>query len=116
MLKFDVHPLLKLKGAKTSAAFLQNLGITKNKSQHLVSENVKLISISDIEYLCQIFNCTPNDLFTFEESAAKPLPPNSALKKLIRTPIPSIPELVKDLSFEQASELMNKLAEIKNQK
>ncbi len=116
MLKFDVHPLLKLKGAKTSAAYLSNLGITKSKSQHLVKKDLKTISIADIEHLCYIFNCTPNDLFTFEESAAKPLPQNSALKKLVRTPIPSIPELINDLSVEQASELMNKLVEIKNKK
>jgi DNA-binding Xre family transcriptional regulator len=114
MLKFDVHPLLKLKGAKTSAAYLSNLGITKSKSQHLVKKDLKTISISDIEKLCYIFNCTPNDLFTFEESAAKPLPQNSALKKLVRTH-PSIPELISGLSVEQASELINKLAEIKNQ-
>jgi len=97
-------------------AFLYKRGITRNKSHHLINKNVKLISISDIEHLCLIFNCTPNELFTFEESKEKPLPENHALKQLIRSPLPSVPELVKDLSISQATDLINKLIEIKNQK
>ena len=116
MLKFDVHPLLKLKGAKTKAAYLKTFGVTKNKSQHLVKNDLKFISIKDIEKLCSIFNCTPNDLFTISESDANSLPPNSALKKLVRTPIFSMPELVSDLSVEQAAELMHKIRDIINQK
>jgi len=116
MLKFDVHPLLKLKGAKTTAAYLRDFGVTENKAKHLINKNVKFIAISDIEKLCRIFNCTPNDLFTFEEPASKPLPQNSALRQLVRTPLPSLPELVSDLSAEQASALVNKIIEFKNQK
>jgi len=116
MLKFDINPLLSLKGATSKMAYLYNRGITRNKSYHLIGKNVKSISISDIESLCKIFNCTPNDLFTFEESESNPLPDGSALKQLIRTPLPSLPDLVKDLSVEQATELLTQLQQLKNQK
>lgn len=116
MLKFDLTPLLKLHGAKTAAAHIWNCGFSRNKSRHLTSNNLKLISISDIEKLCYIFNCTPNDLFYYEEAAGKPLPQNSALRNLLREHIPSVPELVKGLSAEDAKELMKKFADIRNQK
>jgi DNA-binding Xre family transcriptional regulator len=116
MLKFDIHPLLKLKGATKLMAYLYNRGLSVGRAHHLISKNVKTIAISDIEKLCHIFNCTPNDLFTFEESAAAPLAPNSALKKLIRVSPPSVTELVGDLSLEEANELLFKMAELKKQK
>lgn len=116
MLKYDITPLLKLHGAKNLGAHLWNCGFSRGKSRHLVSKNLKQIFVSDIEKLCYIFNCTPNDLFHYEEAAGKPLPSNSALKKLVREHIPTIPELVTGLSAEEAKELMIKFAEIRNQK
>lgn len=114
MLKFDVSPLLKLNGAKSRAAFIQSKGFSINRAAHLVSDNVKRISISDIDKLCRVFNCTPNDLFTYEESPANPLPQNSALKKLIRSTDLNVNDLIKGLSVEDAKSLINKFAEIKN--
>lgn len=116
MLKFDIQTLLKLSGATRKMAFLHNRGITRSKAQHLIKKDVKRITISDIEKLCRIFNCTPNELFTFEESSDKPLPPESALKQLVREPIPTIPEILSGLSAKKSAELINKLIEIKNQK
>ncbi len=116
MLKFDLTSLLKLHGAKTAAAYLWNCGFSRSRSRHLVDKNIKTISISDIEKLCYTFNCTPNDLFYYEEAVGKPLPPNSALKNLVREHIPTVPELVKGLTAEDAKELMIKLADIRNQK
>ena len=116
MLKFNLRPLLQLKGATKLIAYLFHHGFTKNKAQHLIKDQVKVLYISDIEKLCQVFNCTPNDLFAYEESEANPLPPDSALKQLIRKPIPTVYELVNDLSLQEATDLINKLAEFKNQK
>ncbi len=116
MLKFDLTPLLKLHGAKNLGAHLWNCGFSKGRARHLVSKDLKIIAISDIEKLCYTFNCTPNDLFCYEEAVGKPLPPNSALRNLVREHIPTVPELVKGLTAEDAKELMTKLAEIRNQK
>ena len=116
MLKFDIQPLLKYKGEKNPALYLKKNGFSKTTSYHLAGKNVKQLSVTDIRRLCTLFNCTPNDLFTYVESESKPLPPNSALKQLVRIPLPSIPELIGDLSPAQTTELMNKLIEIKNQK
>jgi DNA-binding Xre family transcriptional regulator len=115
MLKLDIHPLLALKGATKKLAYLYNRGLSEGRAKHLISKNIKTISIADIEKLCLIFNCTPNDLFIYEESVSNPLPQNSALKKIVRTPIPSMPELVKDLSIEQTTELMNRIIQFKKE-
>ena len=116
MLKFDILPLLKFKGGKTSALFLQKNGFSRTTSYRFAGKkSVKRLTIMDIRKLCNLFNCTPNDLFSYTESESKPLPPNSPMKQLVRTPLPSIPELISDLSPAQTTELLNKLIEIKNQ-
>jgi hypothetical protein len=65
--------------------------------------------------LCNAFNCTPNDLFTYTESVENPLPENSVLKSLIREPLPTLRELVSDLSAEQAADLIEKIKALKSQ-
>lgn len=116
MLKFDILHLLKFRGGKTPALYLQKNGFSRTSSYHLTGKNVKRLNITDFRKLCNLLNCTPNDLFTYTESEIKPLPPDSPMKQLVRQPIPSIPELVGDLTPLQTAELMAKLLEIKNQK
>jgi DNA-binding Xre family transcriptional regulator len=116
MLKFDILPLLKFKGERTPALYLKKNGFSKTTSYHFTGKkSVKRLTITDIRRLCNLFNCTPNDLFTYVESESKPLPANSPMKQLVRKPIPSIPELIGDLSPAQTNELMNKIMEMKNQ-
>jgi len=116
MLKFDILPLLKFKGGKTPALFLQKNGFSRTTSYRFAGKkSVKRLTITDIRRLCNLFNCTPNDLFTYVESESKPLPANSPMKQLVRKPLPSIPELIGDLTPAQTNELMNKIMEIKNQ-
>lgn len=117
MLKFDILPLLKFKGGKTPALYLQKNGFSRTTSYRFAGmKSVKRLTITDIRKLCNLFNCTPNDLFTYVESESKPLPPGSPMKQLVRQPVPSIPELLGDLSASQTTELINKLMEFKNQK
>lgn len=116
MLKFDILYLLKFKSVNKKMAFLYKRGFTKGKSYRLIQKNVKQLRVSDIELLCKVFNCTPNDLFTYEESVEKPLPDGSALKALVRQPLPSFPELISDLTVEQASEFINKIRKMKLEK
>jgi DNA-binding Xre family transcriptional regulator len=113
MLKFDILPLLKFKGDKNPALYLKRNGFSKTTSYHLTGKKVERLTINDIRRLCNLFNCTPNDLFTYVESESKPLPANSAMKQLVRKPLPSIPELIGDLSPAQTAELMNKIMENK---
>jgi DNA-binding Xre family transcriptional regulator len=116
MLKFDILPLLKFKGDKNPALYLKKNGFSKTTSYHLTGKSVKRLTLTDIRKLCNLFNCTPNELFTYVEPESKPLPADSAMKQLVRIPLPSIPELMGDLSPAQTAELMNKIIEIKNQK
>jgi DNA-binding Xre family transcriptional regulator len=115
MFRFDIQHLLKLKGGKTPAAFLRQNGFSRTSSFHLSGKNVKRLTVNDIKKLCNLFNCTPNDLFLYEESGSKPIPPNSSMRKLIRTPFLTMPEIVDDISLDQAKELMEKIREMKKQ-
>jgi hypothetical protein len=116
MLKFNVHPLLKLNGAKTAGSYLYERGISLGRARHVVKKDVKVVAVSTIEQLCHLFNCTPNELFVYDESEGKPLAENSALRKLIPSVVPTIPELFAGLSAEEAKGIMNKIAEMKREK
>jgi DNA-binding Xre family transcriptional regulator len=113
MLKFDLDPLFKIRAINKKTAFLYKNGFSKSKAATLVNSKFKSISIKNIELLCRAFNCTPNDLFTFDESASNPLPADSALKSIIKKPIPSVSEIVKDLSVSDAAELIANLEKFK---
>lgn len=115
MLKFDIEHLLKLKGGKTHTSFLRQNGFSRTSSFHLTSNKVKRLNVSDIRKLCKLFNCTPSDLFSISQSDADALPTNSAIRKLVRTPVLSMAEVLSDLSVEQANELMDKIRELKKQ-
>ena len=66
MVTLDVLSLLEKKG-KTKYWFYHQLGMSYQNFNRMVNNETKSIRYENIEALCQIFECTPNDLFRFTE-------------------------------------------------
>ena len=62
MLKLRVLELLE-KSGKTKYWLYMQLGMSYQNFSRMVNNQTKSIRYENIEALCQIFNCTPNDLF-----------------------------------------------------
>lgn len=63
MLKLNVLEILKSKG-KTKYWLFRQLKMTYTNYNNLVTNKTKSIKYEHIEKMCEVLNCTPNDLFT----------------------------------------------------
>lgn len=62
MIKLDVLNLLE-KNGKTKYWLYKQLGMSYQNFSRMISNETKSIQYENIDALCQIFNCTPNELF-----------------------------------------------------
>ncbi|MBR5296119.1 MAG: helix-turn-helix transcriptional regulator [Clostridia bacterium] len=67
MLKLRVLDLLKEQG-KTKYWLYMQMGMSYQNFNNMVMGRTKSIQYQNIENLCLLLNCTPNDLFEFSEN------------------------------------------------
>jgi hypothetical protein len=66
MIKLNIEQLLKEKG-KTRYWLGRQLGMGYGNLTKMVNNETKMIKLENIEALCQILECTPNELFTITD-------------------------------------------------
>ncbi len=66
MLKLNVLTLLEKKG-KTKYWLYKQLGMSYQNFNKMVNNQTKSIRFENIETLCLLLNCTPNELFEISE-------------------------------------------------
>lgn len=66
MIKLRVLDLLKQNG-KTKYWLYKQLGMSYHNFNKMVNNETKSIRYENIETMCLLFNCTPNDLFDITE-------------------------------------------------
>lgn len=62
MIKLDALNLLE-KNDKTKYWLYKQLGMSYQNFSRMINNETKSIQYENIDALCQIFNCTPNELF-----------------------------------------------------
>ena len=65
-MRLRVTDILKEKGKTKYWLYIQ-MGLSYQNFNRMVNNETKSIRYENIEALCQIFECTPNDLFRFTE-------------------------------------------------
>ncbi len=66
MVKLRALQLLEAKG-KTKYWLYKQLGMSYQNFNKMINNETKSIQYENIDAMCQIFECTPNDLFEFVE-------------------------------------------------
>lgn len=66
MIKLRVIELLNEKG-KTKYWLYKQLGMSYQNFNKMINNNTKSIRYENIEILCDLFECEPNDLFEISE-------------------------------------------------
>lgn len=66
MVTLNVLPLLEQRG-KTKYWLYKQLGMSYQNFSRMVNNETKSIRYDNIEALCQLLECTPNQLFHFSE-------------------------------------------------
>ena len=65
MLRLKVLEVLEEQG-KTKYWLYKQLGMSYQNFNHMVQNRTKSIRYETLETLCQVLNCTPNDLFVID--------------------------------------------------
>jgi DNA-binding Xre family transcriptional regulator len=72
MLKLKLNEVLIAHGKKYPQSWLQKTcNLTRSKTQNLLTLNQKSIAFDDLSKICKELNCTPNDLFWWDNSSKK---------------------------------------------
>jgi len=106
MLYFNFTRLFKAKGINTPAKYLVQHGFSDKFATRVVRNDFRKLNIDDVERLCQLFLCTPNDLMQWipDKNIADPV--THPLAALLHT------EKVLDLTRTLNSVPFEKLMEI----
>ena len=67
MIRLDVLNLLEKKG-KTKYWLYKQLGMSYQNFDRMVNNKTLSIRYSNIETMCLLLECTPNELFLFDEN------------------------------------------------
>ncbi len=70
MIRLNVLPLLEKQG-RTKYWLYKQLGRSYQNFNKMVNNETKSIRYDNIEVMCQLLNCTPNELFVFTDSHDK---------------------------------------------
>ena len=66
MVRLNALALLEKKG-KTKYWLYKQLGMSYQNFDNMINNRTRSIQYENIEAMCQILNCTPNELFIFTE-------------------------------------------------
>lgn len=113
MLFFNVRRMLETRGIENPYTFLVKNGFVSQTASNLSRNQIKHIKPEQIEKLCLLLNCTPNDLFEWQTETDAPTPENHPLKSLVRdknaTPAAQLLKSIPAEKLAQAEELLRQL-------
>ena len=115
MLRLNIKYLMNLRGIKNPYTFLRMHGFSNHKIRLFQKGANNSIQIRDIETLCVILNCAPNDLFDWTPSGKQDLPGNHPLRKLVKKPAVNLEEFTYDLNPDELAEFYNKVKAVKDE-
>lgn len=114
MLKYNLERLFKLRGITNPSIFLQNNGLKGYTALRIVNKKFVTLTTIQIEQLCIIFNCTPNDLMEWAPDNTSPQNENLALKKLIVTDVKfNLNQISRDVPIDKLEMFAQKVEELK---
>ena len=113
MLYFDIKRLLDLRGIENPYTFFIKNGFISQTATNLSNDRVGHVKPEQLEKLCLLLNCTPNDLFGGVADNDALVPENHALRTLAKPKTASFTQMVKDLPAEKLSQLESVINELK---
>jgi DNA-binding Xre family transcriptional regulator len=119
MLVFKINEVLLASGIKNPVKFLNRAGFSKNKAQGLVANSQKTITLLDLSRLCQMLQCTPNDLLYWQATQRLGVPDTHPLiSQLTKAPahanwLDLVGQVPKDQVLQLHSEVTKMIEELK---
>ncbi len=106
MLEYNFSRIFKAKGILAPTAWLIKNGFSDKFASGIAKNRYRRLNLGDIERLCKIFQCTPNDVMEWKPDKGDGDPTQHALASLYRE------DKVLDLTKTLNSVSFDKLLEI----
>lgn len=84
MLEINLTRIARKKGWNSVREALTKNGIDDHKAWRLATGKMKKWELKDIEKLCEIFKCTPDDLFVLTPDKGKTYAEDNPMRSLMR--------------------------------
>ena len=111
MLFLNLKPIFNARGIEKPYSFLVKNGFTYHAATNLLNSNTRIFRLDQIERLCEVLLCEPNDLLLWKPDSGKTIAPNNPLHKLIDTNEnkTDLKNSLLNLPYQQLKEISNKL-------
>lgn len=104
------------RGIVRRSAYLYKNGFHRSSAVRIAGNQVWEIRFSNLEKLCLLLNCTPNDLFQWKPDEGQEATENTALKALVRDKAePGLAHIVKDFPLEKLEKVKTLLKQLKEE-
>lgn len=114
MLIFNPKRIFAMRGIEKPSGFLARIGFSYPTATKFLKLESSLVKIKNIERLCIALNCTPNDLFEWQNDGKVNLPENHSLNALHKGEAPkNLQQLIKDVPADKLTQIESLLNELK---
>lgn len=106
MLSYNFIRLFKIRNINRPFSYLVKKGYSDNFATRVANNRVYRLNLDDIEKLCEIFNCTPNDLMQWIPDKSQQDMNNHPLAPLRRTEkVSQINTLLNTIPLDKLNEI-----------
>ncbi len=106
MLTFNFTRIFKARGIDKPFSYLVKKGYSDNFATRIVNNRIAKLNLKDVELLCEMLHCTPNDLLEWIPSTAESTNENHPLISLKRTvKVIQLTQILNSIPLERLAEI-----------
>lgn len=113
MLYFNYKRLFALRGIKKPFKYLMDNGFSRAQAYNITTYYPSSLRLKNLERLCTLFSCTPNDILTWKPNPDSQIPESHPLQKLIHSETSDFTTITKDVPLSQMPELLKAVQDAK---
>ena len=106
MLLLNIVSLARLRGITRPHKSMVQAGISSKIATEYIKGNKTTIVMQHIEVLCKIFNCTPNELFSWQPETKEQDIPTHPLQAIRPAPLPDTLYALQQLTVSEVKKLL----------
>jgi len=112
MLTFNINRLLKVRGVEKPFQYLVKAGFCDNFATRITKNKTRRMDLREVERLCELFRCTPNDLLEWEPSPEQAAIADHPLKPLERAKkVEGLSQLLNAIPLDKLEEIESLIKE-----
>ena len=105
MLYLNLAPVFNARGIQNPFSFLVKSGISRHSAFNLTNIGYRNFNLDNIEAVCRLLVCEPNDILTWEPDKNDHLPPTHPLHNLESSSDKGFKEIISEMPYKKLKSL-----------